>query len=95
MSNLTPARRSPFGALSTDRAAGKQFATIQAGAFLERAEDEALRNLVVAKLADIGIATGTHWRRATRSSTTSRVASRTTSSALRRLLVWAKRESVR
>ncbi len=57
MSNLTPARRSPFGALSTDRAAGKQFATIQAGAFLERAEDEALRNLVVAKLADIGIAT--------------------------------------
>ncbi len=57
MSNIVPARHSPFGALSTDRAAGKQLATIQLGAFLERAQDEALRNLLVAKLGDIGIAT--------------------------------------
>jgi hypothetical protein len=57
MSNLIPARRSSFGALSTDRAAGKQLAMLQTGAFMERANDEALRNLVVAKLGDIGIAT--------------------------------------
>jgi chloramphenicol 3-O-phosphotransferase len=57
-SNNLPARRSSlFGSLSTDRATGKQLATIQTGAFLERAQDEALRNLVVAKMADIGLAT--------------------------------------
>jgi hypothetical protein len=57
MSNLIPARRSSFGALSTDRAAGKQLATIQTGAFLERTEDEAQRNLTLAKMSDIGTAT--------------------------------------
>lgn len=57
MSNLIPARRSSFGALSADRAAGKQLATVQTGAFIERAEDEALRNLVMAKMSDLGMAT--------------------------------------
>jgi chloramphenicol 3-O-phosphotransferase len=57
MSNIVPARHSTFGALSTDRAAGKQLATIQLGAFLERAEDEARRNLALAKMSDIGMAT--------------------------------------
>lgn len=56
-SNNLPARRSMLGSLSTDRATGKQLATIQTGAFLERAQDEALRNLVVAKLSDIGLTT--------------------------------------
>jgi hypothetical protein len=46
-----PARRSSFGAT------GKQLATIQTGAFLERAEDEAQRNLTLAKMSDIGTAT--------------------------------------
>jgi hypothetical protein len=56
-SNL-PARRSSFlGSLSQDRATGKELSAVQTGAFLERAQDEALRNLVVAKLGDIGIAT--------------------------------------
>jgi len=58
MSSNLPARRSSlFGGLSTDRAAGKQLATIQTGSFLERAQDEALRHLVVAKMGDIKIAT--------------------------------------
>jgi hypothetical protein len=57
-SNNLPARRSSlFGSLSTDRATGKQLATIQTDTFLERAHDEALRNLVVAKMGDIGLAT--------------------------------------
>ena len=50
-------RRSMSWRLSTDRAQGKQLATIQGGAFLERAQDEARRNLVVAKMSDVGIAT--------------------------------------
>jgi hypothetical protein len=58
MSSNLPARRSSlFGSLSTDRATGKQLATIQTGSFLERAQDEALRSLVVAKMSDVRIAT--------------------------------------
>lgn len=57
MSNLVPARRSLLGALSTDRATGKALSTVQTDAFLERAHDEALRNLVVAKMSDVGLAT--------------------------------------
>jgi chloramphenicol 3-O-phosphotransferase len=58
MSSNLPARRTSFLAnLGTDRATGKQLATIQTGAFLERAQDEALRSLVVAKMSDIGLAT--------------------------------------
>jgi hypothetical protein len=57
MSSLIPARSSTFGALSTDKAAGKQLATIQLGAFIERAEHEARRNLTLARMADIGVAT--------------------------------------
>jgi hypothetical protein len=57
MPNSLPARRSLLGALSTDRATGKALSTIQSDAFLERAHDEALRNLVIAKMADIGMAT--------------------------------------
>jgi hypothetical protein len=56
-SNNLPARRSLLGSLSSDRATGKELSAVQTGAFLERAHDEALRNLVVAKLGDIGIAT--------------------------------------
>jgi hypothetical protein len=56
-SNL-PVRRSSFlGSLGADRAIGKQLAMIQTGAFLERAQDEVLRSLVLAKMGDIGIAT--------------------------------------
>jgi hypothetical protein len=58
MPNNLPARRSSLlGTLSPDRATGKELSAIQTGAFLERAHDEALRNLVVAKLGDIGLAT--------------------------------------
>ncbi len=57
MSNNLPARRSLLGSLSTDRATGKELSAVQTGAFLERAQDEALRNLVIAKLGDIGLAT--------------------------------------
>lgn len=39
-SNNLPARRSMFGSISTDRATGKQLATIQTDSFLERAQDE-------------------------------------------------------
>lgn len=57
-SNNLPARRSSFlSSLNSDRVTGKQLATIQTGAFLERAQDEALRTLVIAKMSDIGIAT--------------------------------------
>jgi hypothetical protein len=56
MSSNLPARRSILGP-STDRAAGKQLATIQIGTLLERAEDEAQRNLSLAKMSDIGMAT--------------------------------------
>lgn len=55
--DLTLHRTSLLSSLSTDRAHGKQLASIQGGAFLERAQDEALRNLVVAKMGDVGIAT--------------------------------------
>lgn len=58
MSNIVPRNRpSFFGALSADRATGKTFATIQTGAFLERANDEALRDLVLARLSDVRMAT--------------------------------------
>ncbi len=50
-----PARR--FGGLSVDRAAGRALSTIQMGAFLERADDEARRNLALARMSDLGIAT--------------------------------------
>ncbi|HEX3691961.1 MAG TPA: hypothetical protein VHU13_01350 [Solirubrobacteraceae bacterium] len=56
-SNLPVRRSSLFGALSSDRATGKALATVQTGAFLERAEDEARRNLSIAKISDIGMAT--------------------------------------
>jgi hypothetical protein len=56
-SNNLPVRRSMLGSLSTDRAIGKQLASIQTDSFLGRAQDEALRNLVVAKMSDIGLAT--------------------------------------
>jgi chloramphenicol 3-O-phosphotransferase len=55
-SNL-PARRSILGALSTDRATGKELSTVQAGAFVERAQDEARRNLTLARMSDFGLAT--------------------------------------
>jgi hypothetical protein len=57
MSNLVPARRSILGALNTDRATGRQLAEVQTGAFLERAEAEAQRQLVLSKMSDIGAAT--------------------------------------
>jgi hypothetical protein len=57
-SNNLPARRSSLlGSLSTDRATGKHLATIQTGAFLERAQDEARRNLSLGRMADLGMAT--------------------------------------
>src|SRR5271170_4700397 len=57
-SNNLPVRRSSlFGSLSADRAAGKALSATQTSAFLERAQDEALRNLVVAKMSDVRIAT--------------------------------------
>lgn len=56
MSNLVP-RRSLLGALSTDRATGRALSTIQTGAFLERAEDEAQRQLALSRMSDIGVAT--------------------------------------
>lgn len=60
MSDYLPARRSRFGgvlATREDKATGKELSAIQTGAFLERAHDEALRNLVIAKIDDIGMAT--------------------------------------
>jgi len=58
-SNL-PARRSLAGGILAsreDKAAGKALSTVQAHAFLERAQDEALRNLVAAKMTDVRIVT--------------------------------------
>jgi hypothetical protein len=55
--NLPALRSSLRGGLSSDRTTGKELGAVQAGAFLERAQDEALRNLVVAKMSDIGLAT--------------------------------------
>ncbi len=40
-----------------DRAAGRALATIQTEAFLERAEDQARRNLALARMSDLGVAT--------------------------------------
>jgi hypothetical protein len=58
MSNLIPARRSSLlGGLSPGRTAGKNLAAIQSGAFLERAKDEARRNLTLARMSDFGLAT--------------------------------------
>ncbi len=57
MSNHPVLRSSFLSGLSTDRASGKQLATIKGDAFLERAHDEALRHLVVAKMSDLKIAT--------------------------------------
>ncbi len=57
MSNLVPTRRSIFGALSTDRAAGNALSTVQANTLVQRAEDEALRNLGMAKMSDFSMAT--------------------------------------
>jgi hypothetical protein len=58
MSNLVPARRSSalsrFGA---DRATGHALAAIQTGAFLERTEDEARRNLGLGRMTDIKMGT--------------------------------------
>jgi hypothetical protein len=57
-SNNLPARRSSlFGGLSADRAAGKALSATQTNAFLERAEDEASRNLTLARMSDLGMAT--------------------------------------
>ncbi|MGH2853014.1 MAG: hypothetical protein ACRDLF_02330 [Solirubrobacteraceae bacterium] len=57
MSNHPVLRSSFLGGLSTDRASGKQLATIKGDAFLARAQDEALRSLVVAKMSDTKLAT--------------------------------------
>jgi hypothetical protein len=60
MSDFLPANRSRFGgvlATREDKAAGKHLATIQCGAFLERAQDEARRNLTLARMTDLGMAT--------------------------------------
>jgi hypothetical protein len=58
MSNIVPARRSSaLGRFGLDRATGNAVATIQSGAFLERAGDEAQRQLVLARMGDIGAAT--------------------------------------
>lgn len=60
MSDYLPAPRSLFGgalASREDKAASKHLATIQSGAFLERAQDEARRNLTLARITDLGMAT--------------------------------------
>lgn len=60
MSSNLPVPRSLFGgvlASREDKAAGKALSAVQTGAFLERAQDEALRNLVVAKMTDVRLAT--------------------------------------
>lgn len=57
MSNLTPARRSILDSLSPDRATGKNLSAVQTGAFVERAKDEARRNLTLARMSDFGLAT--------------------------------------
>jgi hypothetical protein len=55
--NLPTRRSSLLRALGTDRAAGKALATIQTTGFLERASDELIRDLALARISDIGIAT--------------------------------------
>ena len=55
--SLTVRHPSLLSSFTGDRVTGRQLATIQTGSFLERAQDEALRNLVVAKMTDIGLAT--------------------------------------
>lgn len=61
MSGHLPARRSSLlgGVLASreDRATGQALATIQTGAFLERASDEARRQLALGRMSDIGTAT--------------------------------------
>lgn len=60
MSSNLPARRSLVGGLLAsreDKAAGKNLAAIQSGAFLERAQDEARRSLTLARMSDFGLAT--------------------------------------
>ena len=60
MSDYLPTPRSLFGgalASREDKAAGKHLATIQSGAFVERAQDEARRNLTMARMTDLGMAT--------------------------------------
>lgn len=61
MSVHLPARRSSLlgGVLASreDRATGQALATIQTGAFLERASDEARCHLTLGRMADIGRAT--------------------------------------
>jgi hypothetical protein len=60
MSDYLPATRSLFGgvlASREDKAAGKHLAKIQTGAFLERAHDEGRRNLTLARMSDLGMAT--------------------------------------
>jgi hypothetical protein len=60
MSDYLPAPYSLFGgaiASRKDKAAGKHLATIQSGAFLERAQDETRRNLTLARMTDLGMAT--------------------------------------
>ncbi len=56
-----PARRSSLlgGVLASreDRAMGQALATIQTGAFLERASDEARRQVALGRMSDIGAAT--------------------------------------
>jgi hypothetical protein len=54
MPNNLPVRRSILGA---DRATGKELSTVQTGAFVERAKDEARRNLTLARMSDFGLAT--------------------------------------
>jgi hypothetical protein len=55
--NLPARRSSLLGSLSPDRATGKQLATIQTSALLERAGNEAQLRLTLAKMGDIGLAT--------------------------------------
>jgi len=55
--NLSVRRSYPLASRSADRAIGRALATIQTGAFLARAEDEARRNLTLARMSDLGVAT--------------------------------------
>jgi hypothetical protein len=55
--SLTVRRSSALGRFGLDRATGNAIATIQAGAFLERAGNEAQRSLVLGRMSDIGAAT--------------------------------------
>jgi hypothetical protein len=58
MSDLVSTRRSSaLGRFGLDRTAGNALTTIQTGALLERAEDEAHRTLTLARMSDFGAAT--------------------------------------